>query len=193
MYVFITASELTGQEKQVALGQIEDAMPLQTLLERCLQNIAKYLPEENRNVSRHFWYNDRLLPFENACLRDVASTVNITLELRPDYYQVTLPRQSATRYAIDPELSTSNAIDRLLNEVGASRCYELLPQGGAALAEEKTLLQQATLPYHARLEQKESELVIRRKPQAQLWCALLVAGFVVAGLALGFVLAHLMK
>src|SRR5690348_11123191 len=86
MYVFVTVAELTGTAKQLSLGQAEETITLKQLLERCLDQIDKHLPEQHRENSRHFWFNDHIIPFEHKYLSDLASTVNVTLELRPDYY-----------------------------------------------------------------------------------------------------------
>lgn len=186
MYVFVTVSELKGPEKQVSLGQVEDNVTFETLRQRCLERIDKYLPEQDRDDPRHFWFNDRLVPFERSYLRDLASTVNVTLELRPDRYQVELPNHRAGPYVIDPELTVARAIDRLLGFEGAWRCYHLLPRGGQPLREQESLLRQEVLPYHARLSQKETELVVRRKPQVIGWGLLVLAVSIGLGLLLGY-------
>ena len=192
MYVIVHVAEITGPEKTVSLQEVKDDVTLRTLLDRCLDRVDKYLPENKRTESRHFWHNDRFLPFEGAYLRDVAQAVNVTLELRPDHYRVTLPRENATTYAIDPELTVAQAIDELMGK-GQSCCYELLPRGGQPLPEASSLAAQDTLPYHARLSQKETELVVRRKTRVWKWSAALVAGFVLIGLLVGYEFARLAR
>ena len=192
MYVIVHVAELSGPEKTVSLQEVKDDVLLKALLDRCLDRVDKYLPENRRNQSRHFWHNDRFLPFEGAYLRDVANAVNVTLELRPDHYKVELPHEKAATYAIDPELTTAKAIDALMGE-GRSCCYELLPRGGQPLPEESSLFEQKTLPYHARLAQTETELLVRRKPQVWKWSLALVACFVVTGWLLGYAFARLAR
>lgn len=191
MFVFVTMAELTGPEKQVALGQVEDDVTLELLLKRCLERVDKYLPEKDRDIYRHFWFNDRFMPFERRYLRDIASTVNVTLELRPDYYQVELPREAAARHAIDPELNVARLIDILLGFEGAAQCYQLSVRNGATLRDEESLYNQQVLPYHARLSQSETVLVVRRRPQVAIWSAGLMGASAAAGLLVGWIFAHL--
>ena len=191
MYVFVTAAELTGKDKQLALGQVEEDITLETLKHRTMERIDPLLPEQDRDDSRHFWYNDRLIPLERTYLRDLAQTVNVTLELRPDTYQVELPRHSPERYAINPEMPVASAIDSLMGFAGAWQCYQLLPRGGEPLADETTLFQQGMLPYHARLSQQDTELMVRRRPQVTTWIAGVLAVSVVAGVLFGWLLKHL--
>lgn len=191
MYVFITVSELTGPEKRVSLGQVEDDVTLEALLQKCLERVDQYLPEQKRDESRHFWFNDRLIPFDRTYLRDLASTVNVTLDLRPDHFKVVVLNQPVAPYAINPELKVSQTIDSLLNKPDAYRCYELLPRGGQPLKEDDSLFSQQILPYHARQSQTETELVVRRKTVVIIWSLLILIGFIGAGLLLGFLAGRL--
>jgi hypothetical protein len=191
MYVFVTVSELTGNQKQQQLGQVADDTTLRGLLDLCLTRVDKYLPEQDRSDARHFWYNDQFVPFENRYLRDVTTTANVALELRPDYYMVHMPRRQAQRYAIDPELPVAQILDNLLEQKGASCCYDLLPRGGRPLDSRLSLWQQEVLPYHARLSQKETELLVRRKPGVWVAVIALLALSVALGLGAGYLLARL--
>src|SRR5690348_6439209 len=129
MYVFVTIGELTGKEKQVALGDLDDKTPLRDVFNQCMGRIDTYLPERDRADARHFWHNDHLVPFERNFLSDVAAAANITLELRPDHYHVELPKQATERYAINPELAVAQVIDSLMGQTEAWKCYDLLPRG----------------------------------------------------------------
>ena len=191
MYVFITVTELTGPEKQVSLGQVEDDVTLTTLLNQCLERVDQRLPEQKREDYRHFWFNDRFVPYDRAYLRDLASTVNVTLELRPDNFKVKLLDQSEATYAINPEEKVSKTIDLLLGKQEAWRCYELLPCDGQPLQEDSSLFSQKILPYHGRQSQIETTLVVRRKSVVIIWSVLIMIVFIGAGLLLGFLAARL--
>jgi hypothetical protein len=191
MYVFVTLSELTGNERHQHLGRIEDDVTLRDLLAQCLGRVDRHLPERDRGDARHFWYNDAFVPFENRYLRDVAEAANVTLELRPDYYRVRIPRRQPTRYAIDPERSVAQVLDELMEQKGASCCYDLVSLAGRPLDARRSLWEQEVLPFHARLSQQETELIVRRKPSVWVSAAAWLAASAAMGLGIGYLLARL--
>lgn len=193
MYVFVTLSELTGNDRHQHLGRMADDVTLRDLLVQCLTRVDRFIPEQDRSDARHFWYNDTFVPFENRYLRDVAEAANVTLELRPDHYQVQMLRRDPQRYAIDPELSVARILDDLLEQKGASCCYDLLSRGGRPLDPRRSLWQQEVLPFHARLSQQETELVVRRKPSVWASVAAWLAASTVLGLCVGYLLARLVR
>jgi hypothetical protein len=193
MYVFVTVAELTGPAKQLSLGQVDEKITIKELMKRCRHEVDKQMPERDRDISRHFWFHDRLVTAERAYLADIATSVNVTLELRPDHYLVKLPGHGEERYAIDPELRVATTVDSLIGWQGAWQCYDLAPAGQAPLDPQTTMVEQKVLPFHARLSQQEAILVVKQKPQlAILVCAALVA-LVAIGLACGYLLAMLLK
>lgn len=191
LHVFVTIAELTGEQKQQHLGQLPDDTELRQVLDLCMARIEKYLPEQDRKDARHFWQGDQFLPFGQRYLRDVSTSANVSLELRPDYYLLAMPRRPAQRYAIDPELPVAQVLDTVIGQKGASCCYDLLPRGGRPLDHSQSLCRQDVLPYHARLSQKEIELVVRRKSSVWVSAAALLVALAAAGLGVGYLLARL--
>jgi hypothetical protein len=193
MYVFVTVAELTGPPKQLALGQVDEKISIKELMRRCRQEVDKQLPEQDRDISRHFWFHDRLVPAERAYLADIATSVNVSLELRPDRYLVKFPGQTPVPYHIDPELDVAATLDSLLGFENSWKCYDLMPSGQAPLKPEASMVEQKILPFHARLSQQEVVLHIRLKPQVMLMVGIALAGLVLVGLACGYLLAMLLK
>lgn len=190
-YVFITVSELTGDESQVQLGQVKEDITIDELLLRSLDRIARYLPEKDRKNSRHFWYNDQFVPKDGKYLRDLSPNTNVTLALRPDYYLVKLLNAKEEKYAIDPELTTAQAIDSILERQGAWRCFDMISDGGTPLVPTVHLWKQDILPYNYNLSQKEHILHIRRKNMAWALSAILITITILLGLITGYVAAKL--
>ena len=193
MYVFVSVGELTGKIKQVALGQVDENATMREVLDRCMVRIESYLPERDRADARHFWHEDRLVPFNLRYLSDVASAVNLTLELRPDYYHVKLPSRQEERYAINPELTVAQIIDQLMQQKGAWRCYDLAALKAPPLSPGASLYDQRILPFHARFMQQENVLAIRRKPMVAVWSVGILMAAVLLGLLMGFLAAHVIR
>jgi hypothetical protein len=162
------------------------------LCERVLRCVDQDLPEGSRKYSRHFWFSDQFQPYERRYLRDVGSTVNVTLELRPDFYQVRLPGRDPDQFAIDPELASAIVVDRLMGD-GASRCYRLVPSGGQPIEDAHTLYERDLLPFHARLSQQERVVDVKRKPHFVVSALIILALSALMGLILGIAFGHIVN
>jgi hypothetical protein len=122
----------------------------------------------------------------------VASSVNLTLELRPDDYRVKVLGRAEENYRINPELTVAKIIDQLMDEKGAWRCYDLAPLKAAPLSPSASLYDQRVLPYHSRYMQSEHILEIRRKPLTLVWSIGILVISIVLGLLVGLLIAQLL-
>jgi hypothetical protein len=190
MHVFVTVSELTGRQRDLSLGDLEPNVTLEEVLQQCLNHIDKHLHESDRTDSRHFWFQNHIVPYTRRYLNDISSVANINLELRPDEYHVKLPGRRSGRYRFDPEKHVAWAIDRLMGYDGASCCFELLKSEGRPLQEDRSLLEQGALPYHTRLDQPDLPLVVRRKRRTYVTAGAILAVAIVAGLLIGYVISN---
>jgi len=192
MYVFVTVAELEQDRRQVALGQVDGNATMHEVLDKCLSRVEMHLSERDRNDPRHFWHDGRLVPLNLRYLSDVGSSVNLTLELRPDDYRVKILGRQEENYRINPELTVAKIIDQLMDEKGAWRCYDLAPLKAAPLSPGASLFDQRILPFHSRYMQSEHILEIRRKPQTAIWSIGILVTSIVLGLLLGLLIAQLL-
>jgi hypothetical protein len=193
MYVAITLTEITGNERIQQMGQVSEDMPLHDLMMSCLEKADKFIPDGDRTDARHFWFNEKLIPFKDHIVRDLGGTMNVSVELRPDHYQVIMPKTGQGRFAIDPELTTAQVLDNLLGKKGASCCYYLVLNGKQILKDKETLYEQEALPYHGRLSQKETILTVRPKPNGKTTALATLLFLLGLGVSAGYFLAQIGK
>ncbi|GBC93881.1 hypothetical protein HRbin15_02383 [bacterium HR15] len=173
------------------MGQLPDNMTLWDLRDMCLRRVMHLLTPDIRDISRHFWYNERMLLYreQRMLLRDITAASSVVLELRPDYYRVRVGRQSPQLFAIDPELPVAAVIEHCLGQAEAWRCHELAVRGGPTLAIERSLWEQGILPSLKTPLQKQPELVLRQKRSIKIWKVALLA----VALGLGFAIGYLIR
>lgn len=173
-----------GAEQVVDLGIVPDTISLAELKEMVMGRVVGQVPEELREASRHFWYNDEVQPYKGELtrLRDVSAASTVSLELRTDYYQVRIGKQTAP-YAVDMEIPIREVIDRCLGKSGAHACHELLADG-KVLDPDKTLYKYNILPYQRGI--RETVLVIRLCARVRRTIAAVAASVFLLAVALGY-------
>jgi hypothetical protein len=183
MYVFVTATEIEGPNKELDLGAQPDNASLKVIKDLVMSRIESDIPPDDRPASRHFWHNNRLCP-DNILLADIASGNDIvSLELRQDRYNLLMGGVKGIGL-IDPEEPIGSVIREVLasrgHRHGGECCYELSPRGSLPLDPHGTLFEEEVLPY-------EADLVLKRKRIFYVWFLALLVGVAVLGLLLGYV------
>jgi hypothetical protein len=173
-----------GTEQVVDLGRVPDAISLAELKEMVMGRMVGQLPEELREASRHFWYNDEVIAYKGQItrLRDVSAASTVSLELRTDYYQVRIGNQTAP-YAVDMELPIREVIDRCLRRPGAHKCHELVAEG-KVLDPEKNLFRYNILPFQRGV--RETVLIIRLRGCVRRTMAAAGAGVLLLSFIIGY-------
>jgi len=195
MHVFVTIADIESRSRILDMGRLPECTTLWNLREMCLARIAHQLEASTRELSRHFWYNEEILPYKNGrtLIRDITQASSVWLELRPDYYQVQCGRRPPQTFAIDPELTTAEVIGLLLawmNQRGNWQCYDLAVRGKKPLSYERSLLDQGILPSLEHPLNRQPELLVLRSRRTTLyWQAALLA----AGIGLGFAIGYLIR
>lgn len=164
MRVFVHLEEEDFRE-DLDMGEVADNMPLRELRELCLGRVVHRIPASRREISRHFWYNDILIPFRDTrtVVGDITAASAAVLYLRPDLYRIRLPKHPLGTYAVDLEIPIREVIDRCLEREGAAECFELLSSRGKVLDPDRTLLDYRILPYSRATDGQETVLIIRKK------------------------------
>jgi hypothetical protein len=187
-YVIVSITEVDASQREQNMGRFDERVSLWTLREECLRRVIHLLDPSVRDISRHFWYNEKFVPYEGGrkLLGDVTPASGVRLELHPDYYRVRLGRSPAKVFAIDPELTVADVIDYCLGKPGAYRCYELATPTRRTLFPERTLWEQQVLPDpHAQWEKKPM-LILRRKRAVVRWEIALLILTALLGFAIGY-------
>lgn len=187
MRIFVHLEEEDFRE-DLDMGEVANNMPLKELRELCLGRVVHRIPDARRDISRHFWYNDRLLPFRDkrTVVGDITAAAAAVLYLRPDYYRIRLMRRTPTTYAVDLEAPIREVIDRCLNQEGAAECYELATMKGKVLDSERTLLDYRLLPFNRASGDQETELLIRKKRVVKRAMLTIIATVCILAFLLGY-------
>lgn len=189
MRIFVHLEEDDFRE-DLDMGEVPANMPLKELRELCLGRVVHRISDARRDISRHFWYNDRLLPFRDTrtVVGDVTAATAAVLYLRPDYYRIRLHGKPLGTYAVDLEIPIRQVIDRCLGYEGAFECFELSTANGKILDPDRSLLEYRLLPHNRASGEQETVLIIRKKTVVKRVMIVVATILCLAGFLLGYLL-----